>query len=150
MKMKYRLLKLKQLILWWINHFDIAYMKNILWNLDGWLKRRIRMCIWEKWKKTKTKQINLTKLGISKYKAWEYTNTRKNYCRISTGPILSKPLTNNYLKDISLIYMLEIYLCKSMKNSLMLKFYEIFNTNTTKSELMNNLEQLLKLVLLIH
>lgn len=112
MSMKYRLLKLKQSILGWINYFAIADMKNILQNLDGWLRRRIRMCFWKQWKKIKTKQINLTRLGIPKYKAWEYANSRKSYWRISNSPILGKSLTNNYLKDIGLISMLEIYLLK--------------------------------------
>lgn len=84
-------------------------MKNILKALDEWLRRRIRMCLWKQWKKVKTKHDNLVKLGIPKNKAWEYANTRKGYWRISNSPVLSKTLTNKYLKEIGLISISEVY-----------------------------------------
>ncbi|WP_461614012.1 group II intron maturase-specific domain-containing protein [Clostridium sp. Marseille-QA1073] len=62
MNMEYRLLKLKQAIVGWINYFVIADMRNILKTLDEWLRPRIRMCLWKQWKKIKTKHDNLIKL----------------------------------------------------------------------------------------
>ena len=109
MNMEYRFLKLKQVIVGWINYFSIDNMRNILKTLDKWLRQRIRMCFWKQWKKTKTKHDNLVKLEISNNKAWEYANTRKGYWRISNGPILSKALTNKYIKEIGLISISEIY-----------------------------------------
>lgn len=109
MNMEYRFLKLKQAIVGWINYFAIADMKGILKTLDEWLRRRIRMCFWKQWKKIKTKHDNLAKLRIPNAKAWEYANTRKGYWRISKSPILSKTLTNKYLKEIGLISISEIY-----------------------------------------
>lgn len=44
MNMEYRFLKLKQVIVGWINYFSITNMRNILKTLDKWLRRRIRMC----------------------------------------------------------------------------------------------------------
>lgn len=109
MKMEYRFLKLKQVITGWINYFAIADMRSILRTLDEWLRRRIRMCFWKHWKKIKTKHDNLVKLGIENSKAWEYANTRKGYWRISNSPILSRALTNKYLKEIGLVSISEIY-----------------------------------------
>lgn len=109
MKMEYRFLKLKQVITGWINYFAIADMRSILRTLDEWLRRRIRMCFWKQWKKIKTKHDNLVKLGIENSKAWEYANTRKGYWRISNSPILSRALTNKYLKEIGLVSISEIY-----------------------------------------
>ncbi|WP_039630593.1 group II intron maturase-specific domain-containing protein [Clostridium argentinense] len=57
--MEYRFLKLKQVIVGWINYFSIANMRNILKTLDKWLRRRIRMCFWKQWKKTKQNMIIL-------------------------------------------------------------------------------------------
>lgn len=109
MKMEYRFLKLKQAIVGWVNYFAIADMRNILKTLDEWLRRRIRMCFWKQWKKIKTKHDNLVRLGIPNNKAWEYANTRKGYWRISKSPILSRTLTNKYLKEIGLVSISEIY-----------------------------------------
>jgi len=112
MNIEYRFLKLKQAIVGWINYFAIADMKSILKTLDEWLRRRIRMCFWKQWKKIKTKHDNLVKLGTKNYKAWEYANTRKSYWKISNSYILTKALTNKYLKEIGLISILQIYSLK--------------------------------------
>ncbi len=95
-----RMLKLRQAITGWVNYFSIADMGSLAKSLDEWLRRRIRMCFWKQWKKIKTKYDNLIKLGIAKSKAWEFANTRKGYWRISNSPILSRTLTNEYLKKI--------------------------------------------------
>lgn len=109
MNMEYRFLKLKQAIVGWVNYFAIADMRNILKTLDEWLRRRIRMCFWKQWKKIKAKHDNLVRLGIPNNKAWEYANTRKGYWRISNSPILSRTLTNKYLREIGLVSISVIY-----------------------------------------
>lgn len=93
-----KILKLEQTIIGWVNYFKIADMKSLAKQLDEWLRRRIRMCYWKRWKKVKTKYKNLIKLGVDKSKAWEYSNTRKGYWRISKSPILNITLTNDRLK----------------------------------------------------
>jgi len=113
MSMEYRALRLKQIIIGWVQYFKLADMKSILLKLDEWLRRRIRMCYWKQWKKIKTKYYNLLRLGIDKSKAWEYANTRKGYWRISNSPILSRSLTNNYLKSQGFITLTERYLIVS-------------------------------------
>lgn len=91
-------LKLNQIITGWVNYFKIADMGKTAKKLDEWLRRRIRMCFWKRWKKIKTKHGNLVKLGIDKHKAWEFANTRKGYWRVSNSPILAMSLTNERLK----------------------------------------------------
>jgi len=87
MSMELRSIKLKQVIIGWINYFKLADMKSTLTSLDEWLRRRLRLCYWKQWKKIKTKYDNLKLLGIEEYKAWEYANTRKGYWRIKMEPI---------------------------------------------------------------
>lgn len=99
MSMELRAIKLRQVIVGWVNYFKLADMKSTLKTLDEWLRRRIRLCYWKQWKRIKTKHDNLKKLGIVEYKAWEYANTRKGYWRISHSPILTRTLTNKYLKE---------------------------------------------------
>ena len=43
----YRLMKLKQLIIGWVNYFRIAPMKTVCGNLDKTIRFRLRMCIWK-------------------------------------------------------------------------------------------------------
>jgi group II intron reverse transcriptase/maturase len=110
MSMELRSIKLRQIIVGWVNYFKLADMKSTLKTLDEWLRRRIRLCYWKQWKKIKTKHNNLKKLGIDEYKAWEYANTRKSYWRISNSPILARTLTNKYLREQGFITLTEKYL----------------------------------------
>lgn len=104
------IIKLKQVITGWVNYFKLADMVKLAKQLDEWLRRRIRMCFWKRWKKVKTRFNNLFRLGIDKPKAWEYANTRKGYWRISNSPILSKALTNEKLKKQGFPTITERYL----------------------------------------
>ena len=72
-------------------------MRIKLEELDKWIRRRLRACIWKTWKKIKTRFKNLKKLGIPENKAWEFANTRKGYWRIAASPILNKTITNQRL-----------------------------------------------------
>lgn len=92
-----RIKKLNEIIVGWVNYFKLADMKNKLRDLDKWIRRRLRACIWKTWKLVKTKFKNLMKLGVPKQKAWEYSNTRKSYWRTSGSPILNKTITNQRL-----------------------------------------------------
>ncbi|WBW99698.1 group II intron reverse transcriptase/maturase [Oceanirhabdus sp. W0125-5] len=83
MNFNYRLKKLKEIIVGWVNYYKLANMGDKLRHIDSWIRRRLRACIWKTWKKVKTRFKNLAKLGVPKYKAWEYANTRKGYWRIS-------------------------------------------------------------------
>lgn len=53
----------------WLNYYGIASMKNNIDDINGWLYRRIRMCIWKQWRLPKTKKRNLIKMGIPEYYA---------------------------------------------------------------------------------
>jgi RNA-directed DNA polymerase len=98
--MEYRIEKLRQCTIGWINYFGIADISGLTKELDEWTRRRIRMCFWKQWKNITTKFDNLKKLGTSEQKAWEHANTRKSYWRISNSPILATTLTNAYLENI--------------------------------------------------
>ena len=95
-----RLKRLNQVTIGWVNYFGIAKAKANIAELERWIRRRLRACIWKQWKKIGTKHRNLLNLGISRGKAWEYANTRKGYWRTSNSPILSRTLTNAYLEKL--------------------------------------------------
>ena len=96
--MDYRIKRLNYFTVGWINYFGIAKGFSKIKDLEKWIRRRLRACIWKQWKKVRTKGQNLMKLGLPKNKAWEYANTRKGYWRISNSPILNVTLNNEYLE----------------------------------------------------
>lgn len=89
--------EIKQLMNGWINYYGIGEMKSFMNKLNGWLKRRIRQYIWKQWKKPQTRRRNLILLGVEKQKAYEWSNTRKGYWRISNSHILHLSLTDKEL-----------------------------------------------------
>lgn len=109
MSMETRYKRLKQVIRGWVNYFKIANMEKIAQKLDKWIRRRIRMCYWKQWKRTKTKHDNLVKLGIENSKAWEYANTRKSYWRISDTLFMHQILNNKTLERLGYISLSSVY-----------------------------------------
>lgn len=93
----------------WVNYFKMADMKAIIIEIDQWIRRRLRACIWKTWKRVRTRFTNLKKLGINPSKAWEYANTRKGYWRISKSPILQRAIPNELLERRGYICMLKLY-----------------------------------------
>src|SRR5690554_7266968 len=73
--------------------------KSIFLELDKWIRRRLRMCLWKNWKKPKTKIRNLIQLGVPQWQAYEWGNTRKSYWRISNSPILHRTFGNSYWRN---------------------------------------------------
>jgi group II intron reverse transcriptase/maturase len=100
---------LKQYIIGWVNYFKLADIKSFLPRLDEWYRRRLRAVIWKQWKRIRTRGRNLMKLGIKKYRAWEYANTRKNCWRTANSPILKRSVTNVRLEQAGYIFFTKYY-----------------------------------------
>ncbi len=92
-----KMVELKSTIVGWVNYFQIADIKSICKKLDEILRSRVRKLFWQKWQKTKTRKRNLIKLGIPKWKAYQWANTSKGACRTAHSPILLQSLNNEML-----------------------------------------------------
>jgi RNA-directed DNA polymerase len=100
---------LRQYITGWVNFFKLADMHKLLVGVDEWYRRRLRMIIWKQWKRVRTRWRYLIKLGINKYQAWEWANTRKGYWHIANSFILSRSVTNVRLKHAGYIFFSDYY-----------------------------------------
>jgi RNA-directed DNA polymerase len=114
MKMEGRIKELNQYLVGWCGYFALADTPSIFQELDAWIRRRLRMCLWKQWKKPKTKVKRLLSLGVPKDKAFEWGNTRKGYWRIACSPILHRTLDNQYWKSNGLKSLTERY--NSLRN----------------------------------
>ena len=109
MSMESRYIKLKQVIVGWVNYFKIANMGKIAQTLDKWIRRRIRMCYWKRWKKCKTKRENLIKLGISEDVARKHSRSRKSYWRMADTPAMHIALNNKTLEKLGYTSLTSVY-----------------------------------------
>ena len=71
--------KIKVYMRGWLNYYGMADMKNNIEDLNGWLYRRIRMCIWKQWKQPRTRVRKLVGLGVNSHYAATIAYDRKGY-----------------------------------------------------------------------
>jgi group II intron reverse transcriptase/maturase len=88
-----RVLKLKQIQRGWINNFRLANITGKLAELDGWLRNRLRYCIWHQWKKRERKRKNLIRLGVPYRDAFRWSRSRLGGWAIAQSPILNTTIT---------------------------------------------------------
>ena len=89
--------KIKVFMRGWLNYYGIADMKNNIDGLNGWLYRRIRMCIWKQWKLPKTRKRKLLGLGLPEWAASEGAYSRKAYWRMAGSGVVQRALTKERL-----------------------------------------------------
>lgn len=102
--------RINQIVRGWTNYFKLADAKSLLQTLDEWLRSRIRMVTWKRWKKVRTRFDNLKKTGINADRAWQWANTRKGYWRTAHSPILTRALSNERFKQVGYLTFGEVYL----------------------------------------
>jgi RNA-directed DNA polymerase len=88
-----RIAQLKTVHRGWINYFRMASMQIKLKELDGWLRNRLRYCIWKDWKKPERKRKNLIRLGIHNGQAYAWSRTRMGGWAVAQSPILGTTIT---------------------------------------------------------
>ena len=71
--------KIKVYMRGWLNYYGMADMKNNIEDLNGWLYRRIWMCIWKQWKQPRTRVRKLVGLGVNSHYAATIAYDRKGY-----------------------------------------------------------------------
>ena len=81
----------------WLNYYGIADMKSSIEALNGWLYRRIRMCIWKQWKLPRTRKRKLLGLGLPEWAACEGAYSRKAYWRMANAGVVKRALTKERL-----------------------------------------------------
>ena len=81
----------------WLGYFGVADMKRNIGSLNGWLYRRIRMCIWKQWKLPKTRKRKLIGLGLPEWAACEGAYSRKAYWRMANSGVVKRALTKERL-----------------------------------------------------
>ena len=53
----------------WLNYLRLTEAKGVFKELDGWIRRRLRLILWRQWKRTCTRAKNLTRLGLGEERA---------------------------------------------------------------------------------
>ena len=107
--MEYRYQKLSQYIRGWMNYFGISEYYTPIPEIDHWIRRRLRMCYWKRWRYTRTKVRKLRKLGTSLKTAISVGLSRKGPWRLSRTLATQTGMTNKWLKEQGLVFVKELW-----------------------------------------
>lgn len=110
---KDKIKKMEAVITGWVNYFSIAKAYSKMKELDKMIRTRLRIGIWKQWKKPKTKRMNLEKLGIESGQAYEWSYSRKGYCRIAHSPVLCRALNNEHFTRLRYVGFANYYYWKT-------------------------------------
>lgn len=104
-----RIGKLKQVGRGWVNYFRMASIHGKLKEVDSWVRKRLRYCIWHHWKKPERRRKNLMRLGVNYALARAWSRTRMGGWAVAQSPILNTTITLDRLRKRGYEAMLEYY-----------------------------------------
>ena len=93
-----RIAKLKAFTRGWVNYYKYAHVSGKLKELDGWVRNRLRYCIWKHWKKPNKRMRSFIRLGISRGQAYAWSRSRMGGWAIAQSPIMRTTVTLERLK----------------------------------------------------
>ena len=98
-----RLQELTEYLRGWIGYFALEQRQNLFDNLDKWLRRRLRACIWKQWRWPRTRIQKLKQLGVRPEEAYNHGNSRKGPWRLAKSFAISMAMTIAWLTDLGLL-----------------------------------------------
>jgi RNA-directed DNA polymerase len=107
--MKYRLHKLAEYLRGWMGYYGLSEHYSPIDGLDGWIRRRIRMCYWKQWRRCRTKVRELVKLGTSLRTAISVGLSRKGPWHLARTLATQTGMTNQWLAEQGLISVKELW-----------------------------------------
>jgi RNA-directed DNA polymerase len=107
--MQRRLTDLNRYVRGWTGYFGLAQQFDLFDKLDGWIRRRIRMCYWKQWRYPRTKIAYLRRLGVPFKLALMHGLSRKGYWRLSKTPAMRRAMSNKWLQEQGLLSLKQIW-----------------------------------------
>jgi hypothetical protein len=107
---------LNQLMRGWVYYFKLATGYQKLKTLDGWIRNRLRYCIWKQWKQPKRRYRAFLQLEVEPSWARRFAWSRKGGWAIAYSPIMGATVTIERLRKKGYIPFLEYYLSVKYKD----------------------------------
>ncbi len=81
---------------WW-NYFRLAEHRRNIFGLEGWIRRHIRSCFWQRWDNWRGRLRKLRSLGL-RGRLLKVAHSSKGAWRIAASPSLQTGLSNAVLR----------------------------------------------------
>jgi RNA-directed DNA polymerase len=101
--MTQRLGELRRYLQGWAGYFSLAAQLKLFDTLDQWIRRRLRMCFWKRWRFVRTRVQNLLALGVPRRQAFRHAKSRKGPWRMAKTIASGVGMTNAWLHNQGLV-----------------------------------------------
>ncbi len=93
-----RLSELNSYLKGWIGYYRYAFMKGKLADLDPWIRKRLRYCIWKHWKKANKRMRSYIRMGVEHGTAYSWSRSRLGGWAQACSPMMKTTVTLERLK----------------------------------------------------
>lgn len=98
---------LNPIIRGWINYFKLAEVKTFAEDLDGWIRRRLRLILWRQWKRSWTRRKRLMKAGLTEERAVQSAFNRRGLWWNSGASHMNEAFPKKFFDRYGLVSMLD-------------------------------------------
>jgi RNA-directed DNA polymerase len=92
-----RMSELRSYLRGWMGYFGLAAQLKLFDRLDQWIRRRLRMCYWKRWRLPRTRRRELIRLGVPRRQAIRHARSRKGPWHMAKSIATGVGLTNAWL-----------------------------------------------------
>jgi RNA-directed DNA polymerase len=104
-----RIKRLNEYLGGWLGYFSLAETPSFFRDLDSWLRRRLRACLWTQWKQPRTRARKLRHLGLKEHQVWAVAGSQRGAWRLAKSHSLHLAMNNAYWQAQGLIPTMDRY-----------------------------------------
>ena len=94
--------ELSRYLVGWRGYFGFCQTPSVLWQLDQWIRRRLRAIVWKQWKRGSTRFAELRRRGVGRDLAAQSAGSPHGPWRLSNSPALAIAMPNAFLASLGL------------------------------------------------
>jgi RNA-directed DNA polymerase len=95
-----------------VNYYQLGILFGEARELDGWLRRRIRLYYWKQWGRPRTRRRKLLSLGIGRHEVHMASRSRKGHWRMSHNSLVQRALINGWLAKQGVPSLERLWVCE--------------------------------------
>ena len=97
--MSYRIRELNSYVRGWFGYFSLGLKWRSVEAWEKWLRRRLRMCWWKRWRTVRRRVRELLKLGSDEKRAVTAALSRKSFWRLSRTYATQLGMSNEWFRE---------------------------------------------------